>query len=311
MANKQHEFQMQVKAVAEDGTFEGILSPYGNVDDGGDVVDAGAFTKTLQENGNTVPMLWQHKTDCPIGELTLQDRQDGLYCTGKFLLDIPDANKAYLLLKSKIIKGLSIGYEAIKSQVVGGVRHLKEIRLYEGSVVTFPMNALAAVTSVKSHDVKGDFTEELGDIQLRAADTQYYCALSNALCMLPWSGLSRDEIMETASAVIEQFTAAYLDYLPKYLDYLTETYGIDVKSWPSRMEMKEGRKLSGSTKSTLSEAHQHVKDATDILSALLEEEAEGDDADTSDSEAADEEKSEPIIDHSAAKALADMRLLLK
>ena len=148
MKTKQH-MRMEIKDISEEGTFEGVLSPYGNVDQGRDVVEAGAFTKTLKERGSIIPMLWQHDEAQPIGDLSLEDRPEGLYCKGRLLMELPEAQKAYLLMKERIVRGLSIGYEAIKDSVVSGVRHLKEIKLYEGSVVTFPMNEMALITSVK------------------------------------------------------------------------------------------------------------------------------------------------------------------
>jgi phage head maturation protease len=42
-------------------------------------------------------------------------------------------------------KVLSIGFDPIKDFVEDGVRHLKELRLWEVSVVTFPMNEAAIV----------------------------------------------------------------------------------------------------------------------------------------------------------------------
>lgn len=312
MKNKQRYLRFAVKSIAEDGSFEGLLSPYNNVDDGGDLVEPGAFTKTMQENGNTVPMLWQHKTDCPIGELTLEDRADGLYCKGQLLLDVPEAKKAYLLLKAKIVKGLSIGYDAIKSQAVNGVRRLKEIRLWEGSVVTFPMNTLALVSSVKGHQLKGDFNEELTERQLCDAGYQMRSALSSALDCLPWSDISREEMVASAETILQQFHDAYMAYLPDYLDMLAEVYGMDTKEWSNKREVKAGRKLSASTKDTLGKACDHVKSANDILAALLTEEAGDPDEDaTSKEAAAAEQKSEPEEDlHSAAESLKSMRSLL-
>jgi hypothetical protein len=140
------------KKTASDGTFEGLLSPYGNVDDGGDEVVAGAYEKNLREKGAQRPLLWQHMTDCPIGTLMLDDRTDGLYCKGSLLMSIPEAKRAYELLKAGIVTGLSIGYRATRDEIQGGVRLLKEIVLYEGSIVTFSMNELAQISSVKSID---------------------------------------------------------------------------------------------------------------------------------------------------------------
>ncbi|UWZ84645.1 HK97 family phage prohead protease [Occallatibacter riparius] len=332
MKNKRREMRLSIKSVSEDGTFEGMLSPYNNVDDGGDVVEPGAFTKTLQENGSTVPMLWQHKADCPIGELELKDTADGLACSGKLLLEIPEAKKAYLLMKAKIVKGLSIGYDAIKAQVVDGVRHLKEIRLWEGSVVTFPMNTLAGVTDVKAQrEEKGDFNEELHEQQMLDAWYQIPSALRSALYSAVWqSGAKRADIIAASETAIDQFRAAYMEFLPQYLDVIAELYGMDTKAWAGRRETKDGRKLSAATKGTLSECHGHMKSAFDILAALLDDEA-GEDVDddsedaTSKSAAARQHKSKPEDGapgdrskslgsqelHLAADSLEAMRALLR
>jgi HK97 family phage prohead protease len=65
-------------AVSDDGTFEGLLATYNNVDLGGDTIEPGAFTKSLQENGNVIPLLWQHDSRQPIGSLTVADTAAGL-----------------------------------------------------------------------------------------------------------------------------------------------------------------------------------------------------------------------------------------
>ena len=43
--------RFEIKQISEQGYFEGLLSPYGSVDDGNDVVEPGAYTKTLKDNG--------------------------------------------------------------------------------------------------------------------------------------------------------------------------------------------------------------------------------------------------------------------
>lgn len=48
-----------VKAV-EDRTVTGIASVFGNVDSYGDIVQRGAFKKTVQENARRIRHLWMH-----------------------------------------------------------------------------------------------------------------------------------------------------------------------------------------------------------------------------------------------------------
>jgi HK97 family phage prohead protease len=297
--------RLEIKEITAEGSFEGLLSPYGNVDGGGDVVEPGAFTKTLQEQGNTRPMLWQHKQDVPIGDLTLEDRPDGLYCKGQLLMALPEAQKAYLLMKAKIVKGLSIGFEALKDAVTNGVRHLKEIKLYEGSVVTFPMNENALITSVKGRsEVKGDFNEELTEIQLGDAGYQMRCALQCALSSCTWADMTREEKIAAAAVVIQQFTDAYMAYYPAYLDMLSEMYG-GMETWHAKQfETKAGKKISAATKESIKSACDHTKSAQDLLLALIADEAGEEDSTTSKAGAARETKTEPV-DHSALSSTLD------
>lgn len=312
---KKKQMRMEIKEISADGSFEGILSPYNTVDLGNDLVEPGAYTKTLKEHGNTVPLLWQHKSDVPIGELTLEDRPDGLWCKGQLLMSIDEAQKAYALVKARIVKGLSIGYESIKDSVANGVRRLKEIRLYEGSVVTFPMNPGALITSVKARrEAKADFSTEYAELQLQDAAYQMWIALRNALCSIPWSGATREEKIAASAASIQQFTDAYMSFIPDYLDWLTEEYG-EMETMSARPhEVKSGRTISAATKKQLDQAREHMKSADDILCALYASEAGEDDtaleSDSTSENKAAQTKTEPDTLHSAAKTLDFLRSLI-
>lgn len=290
--------RMEIKEISAEGAFEGVLSPYGNVDEGGDVVEPGAYAKTLQERGNKVPLLWQHRPDVPIGELTLEDRKDGLWAKGQLLMPLPEAQKAYLLIKAKIVKGLSIGFESIKDAIEAGIRHLKEIKLYEGSIVTFPMNEMALITAVKGNrETKGDFNDELSEIQTFQALWQMLDALRNALYSLIWADLTREEKISTCETILQQFTDAYSAFWPTYLDALDKEYG---ETWArDRLEMKEGAEFSAGNISKIKAACDKIKSGHDELMALLDGKAG---ATTLQTKAAT--KSEPAEDHSAAETLS-------
>lgn len=293
--NQKKGMRLEIKEITEQGTFEGLLSPYGNVDNGGDVVMAGAYTKTLKEQGNTRPMLWQHKSDQPIGLLTLEDRADGLWCKGELLMALADAQKAYLLIKAKIVKGLSIGFVSVKDSLQGGVRQLSEVKLYEGSVVTFPMNESALIMSVKATNGEAsDFNDELTEIQLSDAMYQMRCALGCALSEALYSGLSKEEIISASEIIMQQFRDAYAAWLPQYIDLMAENAG-GMEIWSKRnIETKAGRVISAANRAKL-------QTAMDTISALLAEEAV--EADTSDTKAATlNGQAAPIIDHPAIAA---------
>jgi len=310
---------MQVKELSNEGSFEGLLSVYNSVDLGGDTIVPGAFKKTIQEHGSEIPMLWQHKADVPIGTLKLSDGPDALSVQGQLLMEIPEAKTAYLLMKAGIVKGLSIGYTTVKDSVENGVRVLKECRLWEGSVVTFPMQSLALISSIKNHrhSTKDDFTEELDDQCLQDMGNQMRSALFSALSSVVMaSDMTKEERVTAAGIILQQFSAAYLEYLPKYLDWLTEEYGDDFMTMGAKPhEIKTGRMISEMNQNTISSAlgkmrngmDQH-KSAIDDLQALIDDGADycdsesGDCGTTSKSKAANKQKALPepvVVDHSA------------
>ena len=155
--NCDFELQLEIKELKEDGTLTGVASVYGVEDLGGDVIERGAFNKTLAENP-IIPILWQHQTDEVIGQGEVKEWQSKILLSGRLDLEDPTAQKAYRKLKNKLIKGLSVGFQTIKStwQDVEGrmIRHIQELKLFEVSIVTFPMLPQAIVTRIKSDDLE-------------------------------------------------------------------------------------------------------------------------------------------------------------
>lgn len=148
---------LELKFLAETGTFEGYASVFGITDNAGDVVAPGAFGESLKRwraEGRFPPMLWQHDATYPIG-VWEEMREDarGLFVKGRlFVADVVKAREAYRLLKEKVVTGLSIGYRATDSRrdTKSGARVLTVVELIEVSMVTFPANDLARVARVKS-----------------------------------------------------------------------------------------------------------------------------------------------------------------
>lgn len=142
----------QLKSLTAEGKGTGYLSAFGNEDSYGDVCDPGCYTKTIADRSadNPLPMLWQHYSDEPIGIYTRLAEDDfGLYTEFQLAMDVQKAREAFALANMKAVKGQSIGFTTIKDVIDGGVRRLKELKLWEGSLVTFPANELAGVTGVK------------------------------------------------------------------------------------------------------------------------------------------------------------------
>lgn len=156
----------------DEGCFTGYAAVFGNVDKGNDVIEAGAFKKSLQENPE-VPILWSHDPENPIGVSTyVVEDGKGLKVEGQLAMDVQRAREVHSLMKLGAIKGISIGYNTVKRHFKGQIRHLQELALGEFSPVVFPMNPLAEVDGVKANKWLGQYgaTEEV-DCLLSAIGT--------------------------------------------------------------------------------------------------------------------------------------------
>ena len=142
-----------LKALTDEGEFEGYASVFGEIDDDNDVVVAGAFQESLRRRGpGQIKLLWQHMTSEVIGKwLEVREDRRGLYVKGKLLLGIQRARECYELMREEALDGLSIGFRTIQDEYDGdtGVRRLIEIELREVSLVTFPALEAATVSLVK------------------------------------------------------------------------------------------------------------------------------------------------------------------
>lgn len=147
---------LEIKKVSDAGEFEGHGSVFNVVDSYGDTVAPGAFKRTLDEHAaaGTLPaMLWQHDSAQPIGVYTeMKEDAAGLFVRGTLLTDTPMGKTAHTLLKAKALRGLSIGFitRSAERDEATGRRTVKDVDLWEVSLVTFPANRSAGVESVKN-----------------------------------------------------------------------------------------------------------------------------------------------------------------
>jgi len=146
------QLSFKIKSVQETGEIEGFVSIYGNKDLNGDIVEPGAFTKTLQENGGEIVLLLHHDRTRPIGTARLTDDSKGLRLNGTIETDLPDGKLAHAQAMKKMLKGLSIGYRTVKEMWDDAAKayRLFEVKLFEASMVTIPANPLTLIESVKN-----------------------------------------------------------------------------------------------------------------------------------------------------------------
>ena len=140
------------------GTFSGYGNLYDVVDQGDDIVQAGAFADSLDElasKGRMPAMLWQHDSREPIGTYTsVKEDSTGLFVAGQLCMDTQRGAEAYALMKMKAVSGMSIGFQTRSDSYdqKTGIRTIEKADLWECSIVTFPMNDGSRVSSIKSID---------------------------------------------------------------------------------------------------------------------------------------------------------------
>ena len=202
---------LKIKSVSESGEFSGYGSVFGVKDSYSDIVVPGAFKESLsrwQEKGQLPAMLWQHRMDEPIGVYTKMEEDDeGLYVEGRLLIDAdPLAKRAHGHMKAGSLSGLSIGYSLSDYEwdKDKGAWMLKEIDLWEVSLVTFPANDEARISDVKNALSRGENVSPK-QIERVLRDVGLSRSQAKAFMSEGYSALKqRDADEDAALAVIQQ-----------------------------------------------------------------------------------------------------------
>lgn len=196
---------LQIKAL-EDREFSGHGSIFGNEDLGGDIVMPGAFKRSLaqhRKSGGLPPMFWMHDPSRVPGKwLTMSEDDDGLKVKGT-LAPTPLGDEIRTLLKMKAVSGLSIGYRTIDYDFDDdGRRLLKEVELWEVSVVSLPMNPLAQVAHAKSQlSASGEYVPTAREFERTLRDVGCTQRVAKTILSKLYGDVERDVRRDTRDAV--------------------------------------------------------------------------------------------------------------
>lgn len=104
-----------------------------------------------------IPLLWQHRSDQPIGQvIEAKITKKGIEIVAKIAKGVSeDIDKAWSLIKSGLVRGLSVGFRGLDTEQIPNSWGLKfeKWEWLELSAVTIPANAEASITSVKQFDI--------------------------------------------------------------------------------------------------------------------------------------------------------------
>ena len=148
---------LELKSVdSESRIIRGIASTP-STDRAGDIVEPKGAKFKLP-----VPFLSQHDHQSPIGNVTSARVTDkGIEIEASIAKDtgLEYVDRAWAQIKAGLVRGLSIGFRAMKAEPVDadkphkGIR-FKEWELYELSAVTIPCNAECNISAVKKYDAE-------------------------------------------------------------------------------------------------------------------------------------------------------------
>lgn len=148
------DFTGSVKDIDSKGrTVTGYLSSFGNKDHDGDIIQKGAFSKSINERKGDIFFLNQHNWQQPLSKFNvLQEDEKGLYFESQPLPDTSYGNDVIKLYEAGVLKEHSIGFITMKDDYNDEekIRYIKEVKLYEGSVVTLGANSETPFTGFKS-----------------------------------------------------------------------------------------------------------------------------------------------------------------
>jgi len=197
---------LQLKSTSDLGEFEGILAVYNNIDLGNDIILPGAIKEFDLTPDGQIRILDAHDVHAPIGKGTLRDATDGLYIKGKLDLAVARAKELLSLMRQGIVNGLSVGFNILPGGQefrADGVRVLKRISLGEASLVVFPMNPRARVTSVKSIDSY----KAIGDLESALRSLGYSKRKAHLCAEHDWPIIRGPEPEASFSDFIETFNS--------------------------------------------------------------------------------------------------------
>lgn len=141
------------------GTISGYFSTYDRIPDSyGDVVAKGAFDRTIaarEETGHPWPLCWNHDLNQIIGAVeSIEDDEHGPLMNARFF-DTPLAQEKREIVKSGVVYQFSFAYSVVDSAVItlaDGTKanELRDVELFEVSIVPVPANPRAEITEVKA-----------------------------------------------------------------------------------------------------------------------------------------------------------------
>lgn len=207
-------YQGELRAAhdSDEGIIEGYAAVWNTVDSYDSTFQRGAFTKTLQERGHRVKILWNHEDEVIGKPLEIREDERGLFVRAQLVLSVPKAREVYELVKAGAIDTFSFGFRTIKDKWVNNIRTITEVMLMEVSPVIFEANGSAVITGVRNMPNEKRDQEYLATYEsheLAQRGGLMMSALYRTLDDIWYSGMQGDELRTKVQGALTQFHEMY------------------------------------------------------------------------------------------------------
>tara|TARA_R100000329_G_scaffold42442_2_gene39403 strand:+ start:8081 stop:9619 length:1539 start_codon:yes stop_codon:yes gene_type:complete len=171
MSDEYKKIQVEFKEGDEEkGKVAAVFSLFNDIDTDGDVVLPQAIKSGFDKESETVPMVWAHQWDKPIGKGKIVKDEEKAIFDGEFFMDTESGAEAYKLVKNMgNLQQWSFGFRVNDSEYgkfaksandeEQDVRYLKDLSVYEVSPVLVGANQETFTMAIKSQK---DDTDQKG-----------------------------------------------------------------------------------------------------------------------------------------------------
>ena len=149
---------LELKAETE-GKVSAVFSVFNSLDSDGDIVLPGSIKSGFKSG--SVPMVWAHKWDMPIGKGSINSDGEKATFEGEFFMDTDSGKEAYKIVKNMAdMQQWSFGYrvnDAERGKIGEGeeekdARFLKDLTVFEVSPVLVGANQDTYTMAIKSNE---------------------------------------------------------------------------------------------------------------------------------------------------------------
>ena len=142
-----------------EGKVSAVFSVFNSLDSDGDIVLPGSIKSGFKSG--SVPMVWAHKWDMPIGKGSIDSDGDKATFNGEFFMDTESGKEAYKIVKNMAdMQQWSFGYrvnDAERGKIGEGeeekdARFLKDLTVFEVSPVLVGANQDTYTMAIKSNE---------------------------------------------------------------------------------------------------------------------------------------------------------------